>query len=243
MLHANKSKWFRQLFYTYQKLYLFPRHFHSVGLRGDVDSESLQPTLYIANHSSWWDGLMIFQMTEKASKGDHYIMMDEGQLARYSFFRKLGAFSVDKKKPRAVLESLTYATELLRAGKSVWLFPQGEIRALEKRPLAFQSGLSYLLQKVPNTLVKPVTFYYAFDHQQKPTASAWFGPSVQEVWQEWNRKGLTAYLEEQLEAQLQEHKTVIMETPDYPELLFSSVVKTGKSTSDRFDRFKRGFGG
>ncbi len=238
MIYARSSRWFKKLFFLYQNLYLLPKFFHTVCVKGTVEAPTTQPTVYIGNHSSWWDGLLLFQLTQLYSKRNHYVMMEEEQLRSFRFFSKLGAFSIYKKRPRAVMASLHYAADLLQQTQCVWVFPQGDIQPLEKRPLAFQSGLAYLLKHVPEAVVKPVTFYYAFDSEQKPTASVWFGEPIQQSWQDLPKKEGMGMLQEQLEAQLNAHRQIVLSHPNYKEKAFRPALKIGRSTSDRFLQMK-----
>lgn len=112
-------------------------------MKGTVDPNEKLPVLYIANHSSWWDGLIIFLLTEKASGLDHYMMMEEKQLKQYAFFRKLGAFPVQKENLKSVKQALMTAKENMQAGGAVWLFPQGKIMHQDMRPLELEAGLHF----------------------------------------------------------------------------------------------------
>ncbi|GCE19584.1 lysophospholipid acyltransferase family protein [Dictyobacter kobayashii] len=86
------------------------------------------PIIICANHSSWWDGY-VGALVERHLKLDGYLMMEEPQLKRYFFFRWIGCFSVDRHNPRSAMQTIHYASKLLkkRPGHMVWLFPQGEI--------------------------------------------------------------------------------------------------------------------
>ncbi|MET3682789.1 1-acyl-sn-glycerol-3-phosphate acyltransferase [Alkalibacillus flavidus] len=164
MIEANKRLGFKRLFYLYQKYHLIRKHFSTVSITGDIDEKTEVPTIYIANHSSWWDGLLIFQLTERFSKNDHYIMMNESGLNEYRFFQKLGAYSVNRDQPKDVVRSLLYTQDLIAQGKKIWLFPQGAIEH-PQAPLQFQKGIGYLIQQFEKAAVKPVTFhYYHYEH-------------------------------------------------------------------------------
>ncbi|WP_461671298.1 lysophospholipid acyltransferase family protein, partial [Mycobacterium tuberculosis] len=137
---------FMRLFAQYNERYLLPRYLHGAAVRGAMyDGGRGRPALFIMNHCSWWDGMLVFLAITRLSgyEREHYVMMDEKQLKKFRFFRRLGAFSVDKSSQRGILQSLRYAEEKLKAGHNVWLFPQGDIRHLEARPLQFQSGTGY----------------------------------------------------------------------------------------------------
>jgi len=126
------------------------------------------PCIFVCNHSSWWDGLIYYHLTKTVIQQDLYIMMHEQGLKQFPYFKKLGAFSIDRSSPKEVLKTMRYAEMLLKKGKSVWIFPQGDEYHLEKRPLHFQPGTLYLQEKLPEIPIIPVCFYYSFAHKRKP---------------------------------------------------------------------------
>ncbi|KOF12041.1 acyl-phosphate glycerol 3-phosphate acyltransferase [Planococcus glaciei] len=166
MIKAKKMPLFENAF----ELYLNPlirRSFANVFGRDIVQPPS-QPVLFIANHSSWWDGLLFFFLNRSVWRHDVHMMMDEKGLKRYGFFRYLGAFSINRSKPKDILASLQYAEQLLLSGKTVILFPQGEEFHQEIRPLGFSTGIAYLMEHCPDVPAIPVSFYYSFRHERKP---------------------------------------------------------------------------
>lgn len=201
MIEAKKSRLFERGF----ALYLFPlmRRSFSHFLGYDIRQIPRQPAIFIANHSSWWDGLLFFFLNRTVWKHDIHMMMHEKNLEKYKFFRNLGAFSIDKQNPKDIIRSLQYAEELLRQGKSVVLFPQGDEFHQEIRPLAFHSGIGYMLEKQPKVPVIPITFYYSFRHDQKPEVWIHQGPSlfIEEI-PGSSRKEKSAYLQQYLTSQL-----------------------------------------
>ena len=211
MIEARKSRRFNEIFYRYNKYYLLRRHLHELTMHGHPDFiYKDRPVLYIMNHCSWWDGMIVYHAWQTASRGDHYIMMDEKQMKSFRFFRKLGAFSIDKTKPREIVRSLEYTAKLMAEGKRVWLFPQGDFRHLEQRPLGFQSGIGRLLSAVPGAIVVPVTVYYTLTHQ-RPQASIWFGAAVEDNWVGRERHEARAGLEQVLTAQLDVHRAMAID--------------------------------
>jgi 1-acyl-sn-glycerol-3-phosphate acyltransferase len=199
LIQAEKKRWFIELFAAYQKYYLLPRYFDRVEATGVVQSP-VKPAIFIANHSSWWDGLLIFQAAEKLLKGSHYMLMAQEGMEKHRFFQKLGAFSVDKQRIRDVLITLHYARQLLEDKNYVWLFPQGEIMHQDTRPFQFQSGVGYLLQQSDCPVV-PVTLHYYFGEKKKPNASLHFGDPIIEDWQSMTRDSISMYLSKILEDQ------------------------------------------
>jgi 1-acyl-sn-glycerol-3-phosphate acyltransferase len=171
MLEAKKSVLFERIFAVYNRN-LLKRKFHSLQVSGlDVlrKKEAGIPVIIYANHSSWWDGLAAFQISN-ALKMDSFIMMEEKQLKNLSIFRRLGAFSVVREKPFEAIKSVNYAAHLLKekTGRTLWIFPQGEILNNDIRPIRFYKGISNIIEKVGKCLVVPFAFRYEFLGEYKP---------------------------------------------------------------------------
>lgn len=240
MISAQKKEWFEKLFERYNEHYLLRRHFHTLAMRGHIEAAaSDRPIVYIMNHSSWWDGLTVYHAARFAGHRQHYYMMDEKQLSRYRFFHKLGAFSIDKESLRGILQSLRYAADLLEAGNSVWIYPQGDIYHLEERPLYFQNGIGYLLERCPQAVVQPVSAYYTLGMNQKAEATLWFGEPVHHNWAAFGRKGIASNLQELLERQLDAHRALAIAAPDGQLQGFRPLLIGSLSTNEVFDAFKR----
>ncbi len=245
MIPAEHSPAFRALFDLYNRRYLLPRSFRSIDLYGSLDAgvEKQRPILYIANHSSWWDGLLLFHLWRRSGEDRHYVMMDEQQLSKYRFFRKLGAYSVDKSGLGASRASLRYSEQLLKQGHRVWLFPQGDIRHLESRPLALQSGAAHLLRRVPHTAVVPLTFYYTQGLHSKPEASLEIGRPLLEEWSILDREAIMAMLQDELERQLDRHReraVAAVNDPSSAPRPDRELLPTGLSVNEKFDRLRQG---
>ncbi|WP_290773513.1 MULTISPECIES: lysophospholipid acyltransferase family protein [unclassified Exiguobacterium] len=163
MKEANKSKLAESVFHTYVDHALIQRHFHRVLYRAD---DLPVPGLMLATHSSWWDGMILFHLDQTCFRHDPYVMIDQAGLARFPFFSRLGAFSVDRTSFSDIKTSLQYAKARLQNGSSVWMFPQGEERHQEERPMHLASGATQLMRHA-NT-VSLVAFYYSYGHEQQP---------------------------------------------------------------------------
>ncbi len=169
------------------------------------------------------------------------MMMDEEGLKTYPFFRKLGAFSVDRKNGSQLRQSMKYAENLLKDKHNVWLFPQGEIVHQEQRPLIFESGAGFLINRFDDVAVKPVSIYYSFSQLQKPTASLVFGEAIHIKGKQTERGALTMQLASILAEQLNTHRETAIADIDYSQHeAFVPAFKQGKSTSDLYNGWKRG---
>lgn len=154
--------------------------FHQVWARGldrlrdEIDREPTG-TLFLANHSCWWD-LFLVHILNGSIPVDGYGMMEHFNMVRFGFFRRIGAFSVDRTDPGAVRASLDYAAGLLRLPRAgVWVFPQGKIVGNDVRPLTFQNGIRALVRRSGRVRVVPVAFRYEFWQDERPEALVRFG--------------------------------------------------------------------
>jgi 1-acyl-sn-glycerol-3-phosphate acyltransferase len=171
MLEANKSLWFEKIFAVYNRN-LFKRRFSTMRVAGLENLEKKKneiPLIIYANHSSWWDGLVAFEIS-KLAKLDSYIMMEEKQLEKLFLFRRLGAFSVVRENAREAFESVEYAAKLLNENqeRTLWIFPQGEILPNDLRPIKFYNGLGHIIKKTKNCSVCALAMRYEFRGEFKP---------------------------------------------------------------------------
>ncbi|ADU32223.1 lysophospholipid acyltransferase family protein [Evansella cellulosilytica] len=207
MIKAERSVLFEHMFSVYNK-HLLRKHFHCIYLarRGE---KRAGPAIYLVNHSSWWDPLVLFYLNHAVLKENAVAMMSEDGLTRFPFFRKIGAFSVNRQARKSIMTSLQYASEQLKEGKSVFLFPQGEEVHIEKRPLTFFSGAAYLVEKQPSLPVIPISFYHSFFHHQ---LAEWFisiGKPIS-IPQRATRKEITALFEKKMTFELDHLRTLAM---------------------------------
>ncbi|MCA1625359.1 MAG: lysophospholipid acyltransferase family protein [Acidobacteria bacterium] len=171
MLKAQKAVWFEKIFAVYNRN-LFKRQFHSLNVSGlDVlqKRDKKIPLIIYANHSSWWDGLIAFEIS-RIAKLDGFVMMEEKHLKKLFLFRRLGAFSVVRENPRAAIKSINYAAEILveTSNRTLWIFPQGEILHNDLRPLKFYNGLTRIIEKIGQCYAAPVAMRYEFLTDYKP---------------------------------------------------------------------------
>jgi 1-acyl-sn-glycerol-3-phosphate acyltransferase len=179
MIEADKSGWPRLAIDAMIRAKL-RGGFHQVlgqgveRLRAELDRDA-SGTLFLANHSCWWD-LFLVHLLNETIPVDGYGMMEHFNLTRFGFFRRIGAFSVDRTDPRSVRASLEYAASLLRRPRAgVWVFPQGKIETNDARPLVFQPGIRALVRRAGRLRVVPVAFRFDFWQDERPEALVRFG--------------------------------------------------------------------
>ncbi len=171
MLEAKKNFLFEKIFVIYNRK-LLKRRFGSIKVLGLKSLENKKPNLPLiiyANHSSWWDGLVILEVLSNFVF-DRYVMMEEKQLRKLRFFRRLGAFSVARDNPLEAVKSIKYSIKILteKINRTLLLFPQGEILHNDIRPLRFFNGLAKIIEQTGNCLVCPLVIRYEFRGHFKP---------------------------------------------------------------------------
>ncbi len=92
MIKAKRKPVALDLFRFYVRVFLAKRSFANIYVRVDKKISANQPSLIIANHSSWWDGMIALLLTKNYIKQPLYMMMSEKGLQTYSFFSLLWGF-------------------------------------------------------------------------------------------------------------------------------------------------------
>jgi len=196
MIAANKDPFLDSLLYLYLQFSL-RSDFYSVEAAGFEHFQSLaksRPVIAVANHSCWWDGLIIFYLTRFRRDKEFYCMMDEKQLKHYPFFTWLGAFSVDSSNGIRAAAAVRYASKLLRRNKTImWLFPQG-VQTGRYEKIMIQPGIEYLAKHSNDALILPVAFAYEFFREQKPQVLIRFGDPIS------NADATTEFVQARLQA-------------------------------------------
>lgn len=205
-----------------------------------------RPAIYYLNHSSWWDGYLVYLLGRRVFQGDGYLMMDIDFLRKYRFFTWVGAFSIDRHNPRHAVQSLNYIAEVLQAkpGRSLWLFPQGETRANSRRPLHFHTGIAAIARKLPACYLYPVAIHLDYFTAQHPEALLSVGPGLRiDDGAAINNKALTEQarlrLEETLDQMMATVNAAQFDPPIADEVNFPgyrTILRGQSSASDRFER-------
>jgi hypothetical protein len=110
-----------------------------------IDLDPKKSILLLANHFSWWDGFVLFQINSLYFKKKFHVMISEENYQNVWFLKYLGSFSV-KKKSRSIIETLQYAGKLLDDSNNlVLIFPQGKLHSGHVDAINFEKGLMYLI--------------------------------------------------------------------------------------------------
>ncbi len=127
----------------------------------------LAPTLWVANHTSWWDPLVAIVLGVRAGLDVHAMMAAEN-LERLPFFGLVGAFGVRRGDRRDGAAATRYAASLLdRPRRAVWIFPQGESRPAFE-PLQFHGGATSIHAVASGAVIVPVGLRYVLRDDPRP---------------------------------------------------------------------------
>lgn len=126
------------------------------------------PTLFMGNHTTWWDGIFAWLLMVELGFTPH-VLMEAVNLERYSAFKWIGTIPVRRDSPRGAYEDLRKAQAYLRPGTGLWIFPQGHRKPVLQRPDRLERGAAQLLLGAGRRVrVVPVAFRYPFLSEQLP---------------------------------------------------------------------------
>lgn len=95
--------------------------------------------------------------------------MEDKQIHRHRFFKKIGAFSVNLTDKRSSVRSLRYAINSMeRENASLFIYPEGRIVPFSTEKPQFKDGLSWIISKLEEIQVVPVGVYITNQKSDKP---------------------------------------------------------------------------
>ncbi len=247
MLPVRRSRGYTRWFSWYSRRQ-FKKYFHAVRAFVPVETRNMQaacPVLFYCNHAYWWDGFWSQLCTEMFFRQNLYIIIEYSQLVKYRFFTRLGAFSLDRQNSRSAMETVDYAAARLAetSGKqnALWIFPQGVIEHVDKKPLHFYNGASSIvdrvLRKISSIYLVSVVSRIEYLEEQRPELFLSFGsPELvnRDVYD--GKKELTVHMQNTTDRHLSDLKRKIIDR-DTSE--FQLLVKGAESVNTRVDVLKR----
>ena len=181
MIPARKVRLFNAWFAGHARARI-QRTFERVRAHGLARARDLAagaPLLVVSNHTSWWDPLLVLHASQHLLGADGHALMDAANLRRLPFFAMVGAFGVDLGDPIDGVRAIRYAARLLdRAGRLVWVFPQGRERPITERPLGFKGGSAEIARLARRAVTVPAALRYEFSGTEKPAVYLSFGEPV-----------------------------------------------------------------
>ncbi|MGB0130634.1 lysophospholipid acyltransferase family protein [Chlorobium sp.] len=250
MLKVRRSRLYTLWFGWYSRRQ-FRRYFNTLRVFMDPGVPEMNPgipVVFYGNHAYWWDGFWSQLCTEEFFRQNLHIIIEYPQLNRHRFFTRLGAFSIDRTNARSALRSLDYAADLLVAPSerqnALWLFPQGRIEHVDRRPLFFFKGtegiVSRVLQRKSGVYLVSVVSRIEYLEEQKPELLLSFSPPLLVTAADCPPSGeLTSMMRQRTEDHLDGLKTLVMNrTLDEGRV----VIHGGESVNRKVERYRKLFG-
>lgn len=150
MIKPNHTRIHLWLFKIYSNFFL-NLAFRNVQLIGEYSDDKNLPVLMIANHFTWWDGIIQMRLNLNTFKKKFYFMMLEEGVLKFKILRRVGACSISKES-RDMVETLQHLVEVIKNPENLYLFfPQGKIESIYTYPYKFEKGtLNYIIRKTTN---------------------------------------------------------------------------------------------
>jgi len=134
----------------------------------EVSFQKDRAILLLANHFSWWDGFLMFQINKVYFKKKFHVMITEENYDNVWFLKYLGSFSV-KKNSRSIIETLEFGGSLLdNPDNLVLIFPQGKLYSNHTDEIQFQKGLMNMINisKRKFQYIFAASFVDYFEHRK-----------------------------------------------------------------------------
>jgi len=168
---ADRKPWFDRLFTMYLER-LTRKHFSHFYLVGDFpDVPDGVSVTFTPNHFSWWDGFLIQKIQrEFLPRKQFHILMLANQLKVYKFFKWMGAYGIDLDDTKSIIKTVKYTRELLSNSANLTvIYPQGEIRPYDERPVEMKGGISRFVGGLGDrSVVIPVAFKAQYEEVKLP---------------------------------------------------------------------------
>lgn len=160
------------------------RHLHTRVLDTPPSMPDDVPLVFVANHTSWWDGFLIRDLQREIRAGRPlFSVMTAHELRRNPFLRRIGAVPLEQESTASMLSLLRSLQEVTRAqpGACITWFPQGRIAPAWQRPLRFRRGIELLVRAIGPCWLLPVGIHIEPLNRAAPTAFLSAGTPVRAV--------------------------------------------------------------
>ena len=134
-----------------------------------IEIDKNKSILLLANHFSFWDGLILYCINDKLFKKNFFVMINEATAYKIHYLRYGGAFSINKNS-RDIIKSLDHAAALLNDPKNiVLLFPQGKLFSNFVEDIRFEKGILRVIKQAGGKfqLVFASTFIQFYKHRKQ----------------------------------------------------------------------------
>lgn len=152
----------------------FKQSFSSLNFLQLSEINFQKPILIFGNHSTWWDGFIIWQLNRKIFNKNFYVIMLEASLKKLWFFQKIGAFSINPGQ-KSVVNSIHTASNLLKNEDTLLLFfPQGKLHSIYENSFDFSTGIDKIIQKSHDIELVAYASFLDFAANEKPYFNIYF---------------------------------------------------------------------
>ncbi|MGF1923476.1 MAG: 1-acyl-sn-glycerol-3-phosphate acyltransferase [Bacteroidia bacterium] len=172
-MYAPRKNDFISTCYVWYFSYIFKKHFSSFSYN-ELTVKEDEALLVLANHFSWWDGFMLFQLNKRIFKKQFHVLVTSNHYLEVKHLKYFGAFA-PKDKGKDVIKTFQYAGALLNDPKNlVLIFPQGKMRSSYTSSVNFEKGVLQVINasKKQFQIVFSVILTDYFN-RQKPEAIAY----------------------------------------------------------------------
>jgi hypothetical protein len=126
--------------------YIISRDFSSHNFN-KIDVNPNEAVLLLANHFSWWDGFLMFQLNKLLFKKEFHVLVAEEDYKTHWFLKYFGAFAAEH-TGKDVVGTLIHAGQLLNDPNNlVLLFPQGKLYSAYVSSIAFEKGVMQVVNE------------------------------------------------------------------------------------------------
>lgn len=145
---------------------------------------SSQRLLFVANHVSWWDGLLLLLLQRFiAPQTPLYTVMLAREFYQTFWFRLIGCLPITPgniSSIRHLLKKLKLLSHDAKAPRFVCsFFPQGEIKPSFARPLGFKEGVSGVAAALSPVTIIPIGIHIEPMVRRKPEAFLLVGEPIE----------------------------------------------------------------
>lgn len=127
-VRSHISSWLAPILYFLGRWFVLPLYFGQIQVIGQEHLPQTGPVLIAPTHRSRWDAFMVPYAAGRLVTGrDLRFMVSADEMLGIQgwFIRRFGGFPVDTTRP--AIASLRHGIELLQAGETLVIFPEGNI--------------------------------------------------------------------------------------------------------------------
>jgi len=179
---ASENRWVL-FFFGLIVRWLFYRRFSHVEIIQQYKPSQEDRTIYILNHTTWWDGILPLLLNQTRFKQRARAMMELKQMKIFRVFRHIGAFSIDLESTKNTIRSLRYAVDSMKRERAcLFIFPEGKINAPCDDLPQFELGTGWIIKQCVkeglDVVVVPISVYIHEMTSSKPVLWVEIGDPV-----------------------------------------------------------------